>query len=76
MPGEGVLYEQGGEVQGPQDQLLEVLGLWARLVAPRTLWSAQWQTPGYHHTGQEYQSSGKVHICLNKQDRGQIENST
>ena len=33
MSGEGVLYQQGGEVQGPQDELLGPLGLGPGLVA-------------------------------------------
>ena len=33
MSGEGVLYKQGGEVQGPEDELLGPLGLGPGLVA-------------------------------------------
>ena len=33
VSGEGVLYQQGGEVQGPEDELLGPLGLGPGLVA-------------------------------------------
>ena len=33
VSGEGVLYQQGGEVQGPEDELLGLLGLGPGLVA-------------------------------------------
>ena len=43
MSGEGVLYQQGGEVQGPQDELLGPLSLGPGLVAG--------QDPGSRLTG-------------------------
>ena len=43
VSGEGVLYQQGGEVQGPEDELLGPLGLGPGLVAG--------QDPGPRLTG-------------------------